>query len=320
MKPIEQTPASAARAAHRPGRRAVLAGALALCACARAPRPSLGASAAAGAADDALRIEDLRARRRLPGLAALADLARGAPLIVVGEIHDNPAHQRNAARLARLLNVGAVALEMLPEGDEPRAEALRAAGAPRAGQEAPEWARYLPILGAVPDAAAIGAGVPRERLRMAARQGAAAAFGPDAARFGLDAPLPEELAAPLRDELRASHCGLAPERMIPAMLEAQRLRDAAFARALLRARQAAGGRAAMLVTGDGHARRDRGVPRALALAAPGLRVFVIGQFEAAPGFGPPAGVGALFDAMILSAPAPRADPCAQLRARGPMRG
>ncbi len=64
------------------------------------------------------------------------------------------------------------------------------------------------------------------------REGAAAVFGAAAARFGLDAPLPEDEQAAREAEQAEAHCGALPAEMLPGMVEAQRLRDAALARAV----------------------------------------------------------------------------------------
>ena len=68
----------------------------------------------------------------------------------------------------------------------------------------------------------------------------------------------------LRAEMREAHCGLLPEAMLGAMVLIQRVRDAQFARHLYDA--AARGSGAVLITGNGHARTDRGVPAALSRA------------------------------------------------------
>jgi uncharacterized iron-regulated protein len=59
-----------------------------------------------------------------------------------------------------------------------------------------------------------------------------------------------------------------------------------------------------VITGNGHARRDWGVPAVLAEVAPDLDVWVLGQTED----GRPLEGG--FDAVISDPAAPRPDPCA----------
>jgi uncharacterized iron-regulated protein len=90
------------------------------------------------------------------------------------------------------------------------------------------------------------------------------------------------------------------------MVEAQRLRDAALAQAVLEALLETGGPVAV-ITGSGHARIDLGVPSVLRRAEPELAVIAVGQIEA------PAEPVQPYDLWIVTAPAPREDPCAVFR-------
>ena len=317
--------------ALRPALLPVLAAA-ALAACAPRPAPDPAAPPPEGAeilalpSGEAMDFADLAAR------AAAADL------VIIGEIHDQPAHQRMQAALIAAIRARAAAFEMVPAEKTGALAALRAAGGPEAAGAAAradaDWDRYAawapPIAALAPEAPAIGAGQPRAALRKAVTEAdGAAAFAGDAARFGLDQPLPAAMQAAMVEEQVEAHCGALPAAMAPGMVEAQRLRDAAFAAALLDA-HAAGDAAAgppVLVTGNGHARRGRGSPRYLAAAAPELSLFVIGQAIRAPGqdrdaaLAPWAGAnpeGAPFDAVVLVPAEGRGagyDPCAGLRAR-----
>ena len=93
--------------------------------------------------------------------------------------------------------------------------------------------------------------------------------------------------------------------MMPGMVEAQRLRDAALARATLQAMADTGGPVAV-IAGSGHARRDWGIPAALAVAAPELSVLSVGQIEAEGAAEPEQP----FDLWLVTEPTPREDPCA----------
>jgi uncharacterized iron-regulated protein len=119
-------------------------------------------------------------------------------------------------------------------------------------------------------------------------------------------------------EMIASHCDRLPAEMAAGMVESQRLRDARFAHALRRAAAAGGGRAA-LITGNGHARTDRGVPAALAAAEPGARVVALGQVEVREGataFADYGGAEGLpYDYVWFSVRKDRGDPCAAFDAR-----
>jgi len=251
-------------------------------------------------------------------VAAVAEAARGAAIVVLGEVHDNPAHHANQAAIVAALQPDALVFEMIPRAAEDAVNALRD---DRAGRTAiaealrwsdtgwPDFDLYAPILEAAPQARVFGAGRPAEEVRRAAEEGAAAAFGPDAAAYGLDLPLPPDEQSAREALLAAAHCDRLAAALLPGMVEAQRFRDASLADAALSARTMTGDGPVVVIAGSGHADRA-GVPAALAIAEPGLAVFSLGQLEA-----PPADAGA-FDA-VLVAPAPeREDPCATLPARG----
>ena len=244
-----------------------------------------------------------------------------AGIYVVGEAHDNPAHHRGQAAVVAAVDPAAVVFEMLtPDRAAGWDPALR--GDAAALDEALGWseagwpdpALYAPLFEAIPEGAAVlGADPGSDVVRAAMDRGAAAVFaegiGGEAARFGLDEPLPVgEQAAREADQL-AAHCGVLPEALLPGFVEAQRLRDAAFARAVLEALEVHGP-PVVLIAGNGHARIDWGVPAALARAAPDVTVLSIGQFEG--GGGPPV------DVVATTAPPPRgrADPCEGFEAPG----
>jgi hypothetical protein len=96
------------------------------------------------------------------------------------------------------------------------------------------------------------------------------------------------------------------------MVEVQRLRDASFASAALRARATSGGQT-VLITGNGHARTDRGVPVYLDAVAPHLRTAAVGLLETQPGAQTLDDYAPLpYDFVWFTAPAERPDPCAAL--------
>ncbi|MFN6980061.1 MAG: ChaN family lipoprotein, partial [Gemmobacter sp.] len=132
------------------------------------------------------------------------------------------------------------------------------------------------------------------------------AFGSGADRFGLDRPLEPADQAAREAGQQDAHCGTLPPDLLPGFVAAQRLRDAALARAALDA-LAAHGAPVVVIAGTGHARRDEGIPAALAIAAPQTVVLALGQLEADPGPDAP------FDLWIVTDPHPRPDPCAALR-------
>jgi uncharacterized iron-regulated protein len=120
--------------------------------------------------------------------------------------------------------------------------------------------------------------------------------------------------AEIEDEMIAVHCNQLPRRVAAALVESQRLRDARFAAAVLRGLAMSGGTRAVLITGNGHARTDRGVPVYLREAVPELAVLSVGMLELPPGADPvAAAAGQPFDFVWFSQPVARDDPCAQFR-------
>ncbi|MEX0318811.1 MAG: ChaN family lipoprotein [Ruegeria sp.] len=241
--------------------------------------------------------------------AEVAEQVLAADVVILGEVHDNPHHHQVQAAMVAEMQPKAIVWEMLTEEGAGRVNATlisepdKLAAAVRWAELGwPPLAMYLPIFRATPDAPLYGALVPRAAARAAMETGAATALGADAARYGLTVPLaPEEQAAREADQ-QIAHCNALPEEMLPQMVAIQRLRDAVLARAVLRAMRETGGPVAV-ITGNGHARKDRGVPVYLARLEPGLRVFVLGQSEDGR-------VDGGYDAVIDSPAAEREDPCA----------
>ncbi|MDP3339050.1 ChaN family lipoprotein [Frigidibacter sp.] len=241
---------------------------------------------------------------------ALADLR--ADVVILGEVHDNPVHHAHQAQAVAALAPTALVFEMLtPDQAALVTEANRGDAAALAAAldwEAsgwPDFAMYHPIFTAAPQAKVYGAALPRDEVRRAVGEGAAAILGSDAERFGLTAPLPAAEQAEREAEQMEAHCNAMPADLMPGMVEAQRLRDAALARAAVQAMAETGGPVAV-IAGSGHARRDWGIPAALAVAAPEMSVLSVGQIEAEGAAEP----DQPFDMWLVTEPTPREDPCA----------
>lgn len=232
-------------------------------------------------------------------------------VVILGEVHDNPRHHLNQALALRALEPAAVVFEMLsPEQADivnKRTRVGEALGMALNWADGgwPPFAMYLPVFNAAGLAHVYGMAVPRANVTKAFKTGPAEAFGPDARRFGLDQSLRADEQAEREQMQMEAHCNALPTEMLPGMVNAQRLRDAAFARTILQALADVGGPVAV-ITGSGHARNDWGIPSALRQAAPELRVLSIGQLEKHSGApkDPP------FDLWLATDPAPRPDPCA----------
>jgi len=259
-----------------------------------------------------------------PGVFALAheigpemlDTLPVADIVILGEVHDNPEHHQNQARAVVAIAPRALVWEMLTAEQAARMPAARsdarevAAAIDWQGSGWPDFALYHPILMAAPEAQIYGAGVPRGVARRVFTEPLADVFGDivgaDAARFGLAEPLMPEEQVMREAEQAAAHCHALPENLLPGMVSAQRLRDAAMAHVALQALAETGG-PVVLITGTVHARADTGVPAFLRHADEGARVLSLGQLETDPGAEPP------FDFWIVTEAAPRPDPCESLR-------
>ena len=237
----------------------------------------------------------------------VAEAMASADVILLGEIHDNPRHHLVQKEALEIISPSAVVWEMITEEGAQRLE-QKAATNPEELARILKWAEmgwpplsmYYPVFQAA-DAPVYGAMVPREAAQAAMKRGAATALGADAARYGLTVPLPpEEQAAREADQL-AAHCNALPQEALPQMVAIQRLRDAVLTRSILRATEETGGPVAV-ITGNGHARKDRGIPTFLSRMRPGLKVFVLGQSE-------DGAIAGQFDAVIDSPSVEREDPC-----------
>lgn len=245
--------------------------------------------------------------------AAGLDALLPADIVILGEVHDNPAHHDNQARAVAAMGAAALVFEMFgPEAalaatPEVRGDAGALAGALGwDGSGWPDFALYWPIFEAAPEAAVFGGAVPREDVRRAVSEGAASVLGSGAALFGLDAPL-DDGEQDRREALQAeAHCDALPDEVLPGMVEAQRLRDAALAHAVVAAMAETGGPVAV-ITGNGHARKDWGMPPMLARVLPDARVLSVGQFETPPDDAPP------YDLWLVTERAERDDPCRAFR-------
>jgi uncharacterized iron-regulated protein len=271
------------------------------------PRIVINAGAALGAA---LFVSAAVADEIAP--AALSDLP-AADIVVLGELHDNPVHHLNQAAAVAAIRPAAIVFEMLDPAQAARvtpdflaSEAELGAALEWEAAGWPDFAMYYPIFAAAGDARIRPGTETVEAARRAVREGAAPVFGEGAGDFGLDAPLPEAEQTARVDEQRVAHCDALPEDLLPGMVEAQRLRDAWLARAAIAAQAETGG-PVVVITGNGHARRDWGVPALLARAAPDLSVLAVGQYEVEAEEAPP------FDLWLVTEAAERPDPCAAFR-------
>jgi uncharacterized iron-regulated protein len=283
---------------------------LALVACSTAPnpaRPTAGGDATPVAWHAPLdrdhpltgRIWDVRAAQLLDERALVARLT-ATRFVLLGEKHDNVDHHLLQARVVRALTAAgrhpAVAFEMFTADQAPTIAAYLAK-APRDAAGLgdavgwrdsgwPDWAMYQPIAQAALDAGApiLAANLATATVRTIAT-GAGSALPPAlVSRYGLDHDLPPDVQAAMAEDIRESHCGHANDALVQGMIAAQRARDATMAETLVDGERDG----AVLISGSGHARVDRGVPSYLRIARPDATIASIGFVEVLPDHPTPA--------------------------------
>jgi uncharacterized iron-regulated protein len=255
--------------------------------------------------------------------AGWEDRLQGDAVVMLGEVHDNAQqHRLRLAVLQRAFAAGwrpAIAMEQFDrerQADIERARRERPADAQHLiDRAAPpgtrtgggwNWEFYRPYVALALryDVPLIAANLSSADTTRIARAGHAAVFdGASIAMLGLDRPIAHDWQAAQEREIDAGHCRALPPDMWARLARAQFARDAVIAHAL---RQPAG-RGVVLLAGNGHVRRDIGVPRWL--GADQGRVFAVGYLEEDDTSTPVAA----FDAVIRTAVAQRRDPCAGFR-------
>lgn len=235
---------------------------------------------------------------------------RSQPLVLLGEVHDNAEqHRLRAQALQRLLEGGARPALLMEQFDREQQPALDAALA-RPGADADaviaaawpqggagwQWPLYRPVIALALQyrLPLVAANVSRADTRRVIGSGLAAA--------GFEAEVPADIADAQARAIVDSHCGQVDEPLARKLMLAQVARDQFMARQLA----AHGGRGAVLLAGNGHVRRDIGVPRWLPPGWRGRSV-AVGLLEGEPSGDEPA---AAYDLVLSTPAAPRQDPCA----------
>lgn len=195
-----------------------------------------------------------------PASLAATATATAADVLLLGELHDDPDHQRwhreTVASLAGRGRLAALALEMAERGASTaglRADADEATvrEALRWDDQAWPWAAYGPAVMAAVRAGVpvLGANLPRAQMR------------PAMADASLDQRLPASGLERQRQAVRDGHCGLLPDAQVAPMTRVQVARDVAMAQVVASAVRP--GQTVVLLAGSGHVDPQVGVPRHL---------------------------------------------------------
>jgi uncharacterized iron-regulated protein len=275
----------------------------------------LGLNAAVVAAAAGLKID--------PNPTALMQAMQGRRVVLLGEVHDNAAqHTLRVAALRRLIVKGArpaIAFEQFdrerqPDIDRARRERPGDANyliAQAKGRDEWQWEFYRPFvaLALESDLPIVAANLSRDKAMQVAIDGWPAVF--DARmrdELKLDA-LPADFRHKHEDAIAAGHCNLLRAEDLWSRVRAQVARDIIMAQAI----RPYVDRGVVLLAGNGHVRRDIGVP--FWLAADAIReVLGIGMLERNDDTSPPEDITD-FDAYVITERAARADPCKELAQR-----
>lgn len=249
---------------------------------------------------------------------ALARAMARQPIVLLGEVHDNASQHAARAQALRQLIAGgvrpAIAFEQIDHDHQGAIDAIRAqtsldvgtradriiAGAGAKGWDWPLYRPYL-LIALENDLPIVGANLSRADAMRVATEGYAAVFADDQrAALGLD-HVPPEVERAQEYEIERGHCGELPADALPAMAGAQIARDAVLAQSITPYFS----RGVVLLTGNGHVRRDIGVPRHMA-PADSAHVVSIGLLE---DDGKAAERADEFDAVFITPVQSRADPC-----------
>jgi uncharacterized iron-regulated protein len=276
------------------------------------------------------RLWDARARRSATCDVLHAEL-RVARYRLLGEVHDNPDHHEFQLEcLAALGESGlrpAVAFEQLDREYESALRQLLSGGGVTAEAVAEAtgfdrknwgWDLYRPL---IETALGYGMSIRAGNLSRAAagrvvKSGLDALWEGRASALRIDAVWSQAREHILREIIVEGHCRALPESIVPGMVLAQRARDATLAEALLDP----GPDGAVLIAGNGHVRRDLGVPLYLRQARPDESILSIGFLEVESGMIDPAdylagspGAEAQYDFVWFTPRWDRPDSCAKFK-------
>jgi uncharacterized iron-regulated protein len=247
--------------------------------------------------------------------------------VLLGENHDNPVHHQLQAQIIAALpwpETTVVGFEQINSDQAPALEAwLRAGSQGTAGLEKaldweqsgwPDWALYEPVFAAVLDRGwrPVDLMFPAASVRAVFSDGLEAIVGVDLIeRLQSETLFTPEQRLEMETLMADSHCGRMPAKHLGAMVEVQIARDAYMAWRL-----ASSGERAIVITGNGHARRDWGVPVFLQRLRPQAKILSLTLTEIAVGRTAPDAYAnansSRSDFTVFTTAHDRGDPCAAL--------
>jgi uncharacterized iron-regulated protein len=241
--------------------------------------------------------------------------AANPQVLLLGEVHDNPqGHKLRFEELRKRVEAGwrpAIAMEQFDHEDQEMLDAAQK-GCLDAGcviramnKKGWDWQQYYPVIQLALDRQLpiVAVNLSRANASKVVRDGVASSFDPKTVtEYRLNEPISADWRKAQEREIRAGHCDMLPDMMVPGMVNAQLARDIWMAK-LIRDQQP---RDVVLIAGNGHVRKDIGVPRWLNTVGTKLTVKAIGYVEGG-------GMKEQFDEVRSIPAVKRADPCAKFK-------
>ena len=241
-------------------------------------------------------------------------------MLLLGEVHDNAAqHALRLEAFQKLLLSGArpaLLMEQFDREHQGAIDTLRATGArvdatavitAGAGASSWNWAFYRPFIDVALayDLPILAANVSRTEGRRVMSQGLSAS--------GFEASVPRDISNALSSTIEASHCGMLDAATAQRMVPVQVARDQYMARLI----EANAARGVVLLAGNGHVRKDIGVPRWLSPATR-AKTKSYGYLEAGDdtGTAKPGAANTAYDVLNFTPAQQRDDPCEAMRGKG----
>lgn len=258
--------------------------------------------------DTAINVVDLKTGLQIP-ISVLLKKIEDNDITLLGELHDSASHHKARARLLLALSCAKCTIisEHLPAGQQVvfsdnLSDSLKNAGF---GFKGWGWPLHEPLFRAieVKRMPLLGGDISSTLTADIYKRGEEAIPSAFREKFR-QSTLSDVARSKLDDDLRSGHCGKLPSRYIPSMRMVQRVKDSFFAHALVESSPS------ILIAGNGHVRKDYGVPQILASTAPKQRVVSVGFIEQeqwTPKFIP--ALSKLYDYVWISPNTVREDPC-----------
>jgi uncharacterized iron-regulated protein len=255
-------------------------------------------------------------------------LARNG-VVMFGEVHDNRAlHAERNRIVANVIAAGArpaFAFEQFDRESQSRIDTMSKTGATAAqslidaaapSRSSWDWRFYRPLidLALANRLPIVAANLSRSEAVKVASIGLQKTTAFDVItrqQLALDTEIPLATRSAQMNEIKRGHCNLLPESMLPNMADAQFARDAVIASAL-KTQNSTSTHGVILFAGNGHVRRDIGVPFWLDKDAPLLS---IGMLEKSSSTTNEVADAAPYDVVITRDAEPREDPCIALKRR-----